>query len=233
MGVVQAVGAGGSCSDSQKSEFQSSIARQNSWFNLPLDELQSQGKGKALGSMNLDYLLKSMSSAEASQPIRVGASDGSSSALQKQASLNRALSKRTVDEVWKEIQRGEKAGNGVVVKSEKETTWGEMTLEDFLSKAGAYSEESELGAAVGLDAVDTPQSLSAQFTLSPAISGGALSDAPILGYKRGAPETVVERKLKRKIKNRESAARSRARKQVVHATCCSLVFYILISSPPC
>ncbi|KAL8152248.1 hypothetical protein V2J09_010008 [Rumex salicifolius] len=216
MGVVQAVGSGGSGSGSQ---FQPSMARQNSWYNLPLDELENQFgvQGKTLGSMNIDELLKSMSSTEAAQPVRVRDGDGSSSTLQSQSSLNRALSKRTVDEVWKDIQLGEKAANGVVVKTEKDNTWGEMTLEDFLTKAGAYEEEeNSLSPGMELEGLDTSQSLSAQYALSPAPSVGTMLDAQALGCKRGPPETVIERKLKRKIKNRESAARSRARKQAYH-----------------
>lgn len=49
-------------------------------------------------------------------------------------------------------------------------------------------------------------------------SMGTLSDPQSLGRKRGASEYMiektVERRQKRMIKNRESAARSRARKQV-------------------
>lgn len=95
-----------------------------------------------------------------------------------------------------------------------------MTLEDFLAKAGIFSETSS-APVTGLNAVDvvTPQILSRQRSLLSSPSIGTLSDTSLPGRKRSnassdAPERTVERRLRRKIKNRESAARSRARKQV-------------------
>ena len=58
-----------------------------------------------------------------------------------------------------------------------------------------------------------------QVTMSPAHIIGTLSDTQTSGRKRVAPRDVaensIERRQKRMIKNRESAARSRARKQVL------------------
>lgn len=95
-----------------------------------------------------------------------------------------------------------------------------MTLEDFLAKAGIFSETSS-DHVTGLNAVDlvTPQILSRQRSLLSSPSIGTLSDTSLPGRKRSnalgdAPERTVERRLRRKIKNRESAARSRARKQI-------------------
>lgn len=97
-----------------------------------------------------------------------------------------------------------------------------MTLEDFLAKAGIFSETSS-DHVTGLNAVDlvTPQILSRQRSLLSSPSIGTLSDTSLPGRKRSnasgdAPERTVERRLRRKIKNRESAARSRARKQAYH-----------------
>jgi ABA responsive element binding factor len=57
-----------------------------------------------------------------------------------------------------------------------------------------------------------------QMNISPSSLMGTLSDTQTPGRKRVAPgdvvEKTVERKQKRMIKNRESAARSRARRQV-------------------
>jgi len=56
-----------------------------------------------------------------------------------------------------------------------------------------------------------------QLALSSPLMGCTSSDSQTPGRKRGAPESIiektVERRQKRMIKNRESAARSRARKQ--------------------
>lgn len=64
------------------------------------------------------------------------------------------------------------------------------------------------------------QSKSQQSGQSPSSSIGTLSNPVAPGRKRGAEpiEKSIERRLKRKIKNRESAAHSRARKQVAFRT---------------
>ena len=66
-----------------------------------------------------------------------------------------------------------------------------------------------------MDAAAYPE---AHMNMSPSPLMGTLSDTQTPGRKRVAPgdviEKTVERRQKRMIKNRESAARSRARKQV-------------------
>ncbi|KAM7264093.1 hypothetical protein ACFE04_001776 [Oxalis oulophora] len=262
------------------------MVRQNSlsMFSLTLDEVQTQlgDLGKPLSSMNLDELLKNVwgGGADGNQPMEA---EGTSVAnnqmpLQRQASLSLtgALSKKTVDEVWKDIQQSK-----VSEKKSREQvpTLGEMTLEDFLVKAGVVTETDKRGEAVApghaLDLAVNPmidpnvpppqysqqgQWLSypqAQYrnpppgmmgvynmpgqpmppqalhmgagpmmdvgypaenqVALPSHLAGTLSDTPTPGRKRGNREDMiektVERRQKRMIKNRESAARSRARKQ--------------------
>lgn len=195
------------------------LARQNSWLSLTLDEVENQlgHLGKSLGSMNIDELLKNVWNTEANQELGVDMGNNTSpaSALQRQASfflLARACSGKTVDEVWRDIQVGQKMKNMKELSQEREATLGETTLEDFLAKAGLFVGDSSLR---GLDNNDlTPQNFTS-VGLSPSPSVDTLSDTTISGRKRDASDIdkTLDRRLRRKIKNRESAARSRARKQ--------------------
>ncbi|OMO67508.1 hypothetical protein CCACVL1_20485 [Corchorus capsularis] len=214
----------GSQSNGQQPHLQPSpLVRQNSWYSLTLNEVKNQlgNLGKPLGSMNLDELLNNVWSAESNQSLGMDSeSTSSSSSLQRQASLTlaRAFSGKTVDQVWKGIQEGQKKKYGEEMKGqEREATLGETTLEDFLVQAGLSVAESSLGPTMELDS--TPQSLMPQIGLSPTPSIGTLSDTTMRGRKRDSQDALeksIERRLKRKIKNRESAARSRARKQASH-----------------
>ncbi|XVF20209.1 hypothetical protein REPUB_Repub11eG0178100 [Reevesia pubescens] len=211
----------GSPSNGQQSHLQPSpLVRQNSWYSLTLNEVENQlgNLGKPLGSINLDELLNNVWSTEPNQSLGMDTeTTSSSSSLQRQASLTlvRAFSGKTVDQVWKEIQQGQKKRYGEEMKGqEREATLGETTLEDFLVQAGLFVAETSLAPTMEL--VSTPQSYPHQIGLSPTPSIGTLSDTPITGRKRDtqdALEKSIERRLRRKIKNRESAARSRARKQ--------------------
>ncbi|CAN5975135.1 unnamed protein product [Sphagnum jensenii] len=154
--------------------------------------------------------------------------------LQGAMSLPRTLSRKTVDQVWKDIHRdsssgGSDSGGGLPLGptstsvQERQTTFGEMTLEDFLMKAGGMHGG---GLAMGLGGLrgghmDVNMGLAPGSPPTPD-SDGMLSpmhyglDGPFRGRKRGPDgpvEKVVERRQHRMIKNRESAARSRARKQ--------------------
>nr|KYP59691.1 ABSCISIC ACID-INSENSITIVE 5-like protein 2 [Cajanus cajan] len=242
-------------------------------YSLTLDEVQNQlgDLGKPLSSMNLDELLKNVWSAEANHSTGVdieGTAPTSKAAHQHQASLSLtgALSRKTVDEVWRDIQRSK--DNKDKKSQERQPTLGEMTLEDFLVKAGIVAEASSNrkndGLTLGVDSnvaapqfpqhgpwIQYPQTqyqhpqqglmgiyMPSQNTVQPLHMGaGAASDVPYAdsqvalsspvmlnlsdsrrhGRKRGTSEDMVERTVerrqKRMIKNRESAARSRARKQ--------------------
>lgn len=279
-------GAGGGGSGGGTQEPKSdALIRQGSLYNLTLDEVQHQlgDLRKPLSSMNLDELLKSVWTAEANQDYGSSMQLASASSLPRQSSLtlSRDLSKKTVDEVWQDIQQGQHRNNNssnnssssnLDVKSQdRQPTLGEMTLEDFLVKAGVVAESAKknLGSVDPIPNVpqqaqwmhyhQIPPSIhqpppqqqqqqqqnmmtvfmpggpvqqtlpicanpimdaaypESQMSMSPSPLMGALSDTQTPGRKRGAPgdvvEKTVERRQKRMIKNRESAARSRARKQ--------------------
>ncbi|EOA27740.1 hypothetical protein CARUB_v10023893mg [Capsella rubella] len=193
-----------------------SLTRQNSLYSLKLHEVQTHlgSSGKPLGSMNLDELLKTVLSPAEEGLVRQGS-----------LTLPRDLSKKTVDEVWRDIQQ-DKNGN---TTTHKQATLGEITLEDLLLKAGVVTEtivpqENVVNIASHGQWVEYHQPGQQQGFMSypvcemqEMVMMGGLSDTPQApGRKRVAGEIVektVERRQKRMIKNRESAARSRARKQ--------------------
>ncbi|GAV67361.1 bZIP_1 domain-containing protein [Cephalotus follicularis] len=132
----------------------------------------------------------------------------------------REIGDRTVDEMWKEIVRGGdqvRGGDGGGAEPE-------MTLEDFLTKTGAVREEDVRGGessdqvgpggglvvgsggGYGVDAVG----ISEQYQMVESTAGGR-------GKRRAVEEQPLDKatqqKQRRMIKNRESAARSRERKQ--------------------
>lgn len=211
---------------------QHSLQRCNSWLNLTLEEVERHLLGslpKPLGSMNLDELLKKVWTTETSHPSGMGSIETSSAAsLQRQASwsLARAFSGKTVDEVWRDIQLGYKMSN--VNSQERALTLGEITLEDFLVKAGMYvsgASNVSIEPVMSLDSALKSHKFSSQMVLSPSPSIDELSDTPLPGRKRmsGDLEKTIERRLRRKIKNRESAARSRARKQARLESLCNCI----------
>ncbi|KAJ6806396.1 ABSCISIC ACID-INSENSITIVE 5-like protein 2 [Iris pallida] len=265
MGIQTMASQGGG---GKRSQIQS-LARQGSLYSLTLNEVQTH-LGEPLHSMNLEELLKGL---DAEQSVGVdGPAGGSSvqyasaSGVQRQGSVTmpRGLVKKTVEEVWREIQQGtSKGGERRRAGHESQPTFGEMTLEDFLAKAGVMPEASSGkggNSAVGapplqdyaqgaahwlyqrMPAMDQQGMMVAYLpghTGPPAMGGGsgqmleatypegqmslspptvgAMSDPQMPGRKRGhsgdVEDKMVDRRQKRMIKNRESAARSRARKQ--------------------
>ncbi|XP_062191483.1 bZIP transcription factor TRAB1-like [Phragmites australis] len=142
------------------------LSRQGSIYSLTFDEFQSTlggmggGLGKDFGSMNMDELLRSIWTAEESQAMAsasASAAPGEEGALQRQGSLTlpRTLSVKTVDEVWRDVMREVPppgtAGGGEPQPS-RQPTLGEMTLEEFLVRAGVVRENpaaaTEMAAAV-------------------------------------------------------------------------------------
>ncbi|CAL9111118.1 unnamed protein product [Musa textilis] len=126
------------------------LARQPSIYSLTFDEFQSTlgVTGNDFGSMNVDELLRNIWSAEESQAMAAAAPalDGASAGLQRQGSLglSRTLSQKTVDQVWRDLicpaQQGMPPAAGVS-HQHRQPTLGEMTLEEFLVRAGAVREE--------------------------------------------------------------------------------------------
>ncbi|KAG2245041.1 hypothetical protein Bca52824_093104 [Brassica carinata] len=133
---------------------------QNSWGG---------GVGKDFGSMNMDELLKNIWTAEESHSMmsntttfnngdnngglsvgvggEIGGCGGgffSRGGLQRQGSITlpRTISQKRVDDVWKELMKDDDTGDGGASGiPQRQQTLGEMTLEEFLLKAGVVREE--------------------------------------------------------------------------------------------
>lgn len=133
------------------------LTRQSSIYSLTFDEFQNS-LGKDFGSMNMDELLKSIWTAEETQAMASvcglgqGGAPGENFNLQRQGSLTlpRTLSQKTVDEVWKDLLKESgiddgKNGGGISGShlQQREPTLGEMTLEEFLSRAGVVREDAQ------------------------------------------------------------------------------------------
>ncbi|KAF5740677.1 Abscisic acid responsive elements-binding factor 2 isoform 1 [Tripterygium wilfordii] len=140
------------------------LARQQSIYSLTFDELQNTmggSVGKDFGSMNMDELLKNIWTAEETQSMTMTSTSGAGQEgqqLQRQGSLTlpRTLSQKTVDEVWREIANDHgvgKDGHAVVGANanypQRQQTLGEMTLEEFLLRAGVVREDIQMGGKVG------------------------------------------------------------------------------------
>ncbi|KAF8020329.1 hypothetical protein BT93_G0894 [Corymbia citriodora subsp. variegata] len=263
----------------------SSLGKQNSILSLTLDEIQYRS-GKSFGSMNMDEFLASIWSVEENQSLpcqneppsaNVNAAGQPSLARQGSFSIPTPLCNKTVDEVWDEIHKDKRRSpnneNNTNLDGHelprRQQTFGEMTLEDFLVKAGVVQESplpkaarppppvhkpqrnfmdpaSSLDAGLGMRSASTSSygyPNPSQGTGNNLLGNGypgfpmyahnnrymgecasgimnercqSLAEAVGLKSRRiidGPPEIVVERRQRRMIKNRESAARSRARKQ--------------------
>ncbi|XP_037418094.1 bZIP transcription factor ABI5 homolog [Triticum dicoccoides] len=294
-------------------------ARQSSIFALTLDELQYSvcEAGHNFGSMNMDEFMSNIWNAEEFQaatggglvgmevaPV-VGAgggggggdAGGSNLARQESFSLPPPLCRKTVEEVWAEINREPRPVHAQpqaarpsqqppvqppVVANDRQGTLGEMTLEQFLVKAGVvrgsgtgvqapmpvgmvhgqmnpvqqgqqpgpmmypmapangifqvmgddmgFVPNGYAGMAVvppppppqGGVGIVSPGSSDGRSAMTQADMMNCMGDVVMMenggARKRGAPkdqsrERSIERRHRRMIKNRESAARSRARKQ--------------------
>ncbi|KAJ6985327.1 ABSCISIC ACID-INSENSITIVE 5-like protein 7 isoform X2 [Populus alba x Populus x berolinensis] len=128
------------------------LVRQSSVYSLTFDEFQNTWGGglqKDFGSMNMDELLKNIWTAEETQAmtntVGVGGErstpDGN---LQRQGSLTlpRTLSQKTVDEVWRDLIK-ETSGVAGSNLPQRQQTLREMTLEEFLARAGVVREDTQ------------------------------------------------------------------------------------------
>ncbi|KAJ4758534.1 abscisic acid responsive elements-binding factor 2 [Rhynchospora pubera] len=263
------------------------LVRQNSIYSLTLDEIQNTvcEPGRNFGSMNMDEFLTNIWNAEEGQVLgqtnsatassagaEITSAGGLLSPLQRQGSLTvpPPLCRKTVEEVWTEIHRthggpltprgaNQPVNGGGPTDGGRQPTFGEMTLEDFLIKAGVVREPTvsvrvappqfgqmavypmgaEMGGMYGapmmgganmnmnmnggmmhgmmvgpVGSPGTPDGMGDDVAGYDRVNGRKRSaGAAGIGGEVPAVEKGVERRQRRMIKNRESAARSRARKQ--------------------
>ncbi|KAG8655661.1 hypothetical protein MANES_04G058300v8 [Manihot esculenta] len=108
---------------------------------------------------------------------------------------------KSVDDVWKEIvaggdhRRDENGGGGGIEG---------MTLEDFLTKAGAVREEDVRGVGIPVQGLGNGMMVVAE---------GGKGRQKRRAVEEPPMDKATQQKQRRMIKNRESAARSRERKQ--------------------
>ncbi|KAJ3707660.1 hypothetical protein LUZ61_011365 [Rhynchospora tenuis] len=198
---------------SPPSIFSPPIAEMQSPIPIPLDS-----PGKALGSMNMEDLLRNIYTDDGGG-VGVGAIGGGSRVAD-------VSSGKTVDEVWREISSSGKPNRAADVSTAGGAAaavpggggGGEMTLEDFLAR------EDE-----GKPRVRVLNGLLGSVSAIPGdgTSGnGNGHSAAGRGRKRQILDPIdraTMQRQKRMIKNRESAARSRERKQAYVAELESLV----------
>ncbi|CAJ2650170.1 unnamed protein product [Trifolium pratense] len=123
------------------------LMSQSSIYSLTFDELQNTvgGVGKDFGSMNMDELLKNIWNVEETQTLTSSVVEGPNpigNNLQRQGSLTlpRTLSQRKVDEVWRDLMKD--SGNSGSSMPQRQATLGEVTLEEFLVRAGVVKEDA-------------------------------------------------------------------------------------------
>ncbi|XP_058215521.1 G-box-binding factor 4 [Rhododendron vialii] len=139
---------------------------------------------------------------------------------QERISVMTTEKKKTVDDVWKEIVAGRR-------KCKEEAPDEMMTLEDFLAKAEAVEEEEEDvkvrlsgGSIRGFDSMAMMSPFPPRQISGGVVVVGGFGDGEEVIGGRGKRRAILEpldkaaqQRQRRMIKNRESAARSRERKQ--------------------
>lgn len=234
----------------------SDVARQSSLYSVGrLAGLSGDRRGSNAGSTNVEDLLRNFYAESpagdaamgdenspyvgVARAVQDGAGSGGSGkevtlSQQERLSAPRVASRRTAEEVWEEISRDRKVDVGAerVYKEEFEN----ITLEDFLARAGAVTvddspsapvllppqvEGAMLGFAADASMADRYAQQNQQVLLADGQFSGFGNGADSGGVGRGKRKLLADtvdrasqQKQKRMIKNRESAARSRERKQV-------------------
>ncbi|CAN8302759.1 unnamed protein product [Cochlearia groenlandica] len=132
------------------------LTRQGSIYSLTFDEFQSS-LGKDFGSMNMDELLKNIWSVEETQAMCIAPLSCSQEVLnlQRQGSLTlpRTISHKTVDQVWKDLS----SKDGSNMSQSQAQMLGEVTLEEFLVRAGVVREDDNVVGSNTSFYVDFPQ----------------------------------------------------------------------------
>ncbi|XP_008804818.1 bZIP transcription factor ABI5 homolog [Phoenix dactylifera] len=188
------------------------LMRQSSIYSLTLDEIQNTvcEPGKAFGSMNMDEFLTNIWNVEEGQianahaqkqPHIGGGGMPAAAPLQRQGSITipPPLCRKTVDEVWEDIHRDQNArrqnvdgapppsqqqqqpqSNGV---AHRKRTFGEITLEDFLVKAGIVKEGYQRGSAPSPHAAPVPPAT--QYGMPAGYQMVGPEGAPVFGHVVG------------------------------------------------
>ena len=101
---------------------------------------------------------------------------GRQSSLQRLMSLPPELSRNTVEEVWKDIQRQKVVAEASLLQQQprREDTMAEMTLEDFLARVGMVRDELDSSSHI----TDTGNaSMASSMYITPPVSGGSTHSA--------------------------------------------------------
>ncbi|KAI5057173.1 hypothetical protein GOP47_0027188 [Adiantum capillus-veneris] len=184
------------------------LTSQKSIYSLTLEEFQNTlgEPGKSFGSMNMEELLKNIWTAEEGQAMAAAMGTADVSGLHKQKSLQKqgslslrgALGRKTVDEIWNSVYQGplNTADSSQMSIKQRELTFKEVTLEDFLVKAGIVPEE-DLGRnmaaggsfSFGEVMFSSPTSVLADFLINQRQNGGILQHTRLL---KQSPTSGVE-----------------------------------------
>ncbi|KAK8567879.1 hypothetical protein V6N13_105826 [Hibiscus sabdariffa] len=209
---------------------QSSLCSSLSTLLADLQNQPNQSQN-GLGSMNMDDFLKNI----CSSPLPSNPDENPQFAGGDGLSLPKDVANKSVDDVWKQIVVG---GDD---QRQGDRPPERMTLEDFLTKAGAVREEdvrgvvNQVGVGAGVYAVDQGVIDGGGNQFSAFGNNGGVDHQRLVAVATGgtrgkrraveAPplDKATQQKQRRMIKNRESAARSRERKQAYTVELESLV----------